>query len=103
MVNANMIGVPELARRFGKSTRWATKVIRRMRHLPCGKELFTTEEWLAEWLAARSIPQNGFMSGYSFMDPLEEFCMNKVIQMMGEMARKGLIEVKRCEPVKVGG
>lgn len=87
----NIIDVPELARRFGKSTRWATKVMRRMRHVPCGRQLFTTEEWLAEWLAARSVPQmNWPQNNY---DPLEEVVGSRLIQLVGELARTGKIRV----------
>jgi len=87
------ITVPVLAKRFGKTTRWAAKLMRRMRHVP-GRDPFTTEEWLAEWLAAKSIPQQSWIDKNAALDPLDSFMMNKVIEMVGNLARAGKIEVR---------
>lgn len=87
------ITVPTLAKRFGKSTRWAAKLMRRMRHVP-GREMFTTEEWLAEWLAAKSIPAQTWIDRSANLDPLDVFLMNKCVEMVGNLARAGKIEVR---------
>ena len=78
------IDVKELARRFKRGNRWATARMREMRHLSAGGDLFTTEEWLLEWLVAESVPQTNWPK--QNMDPLEEAVCSRVIQMMGELA-----------------
>lgn len=83
----------DLAARFGKSNRWAAKLLRRMRHVP-GREPFTTEEWLAEWLAAKSIPQQTWIERSVTIDPLDAFVMRKCVELVGNLARAGKIEVK---------
>jgi hypothetical protein len=89
---AQPISVEALAARFKRGTRWAAARIRQMRHVQTGGDLFTTEEWLAEWLAANSVPQaNWPVHNY---DPLEEIVCSRVIQMVGELARDGKIAVK---------
>ncbi len=86
------IDVKELARRFKRGNRWATARMREMRHLSAGGDLFTTEEWLLEWLVAESVPQTNWPK--QNMDPLEEAVCSRVIQMMGELAKAGYIRVR---------
>lgn len=82
-----------LGARFGRSVRWGTERMREMRHVRIGRELFTTEEWLAEFIAARSIPQTNWPPSTN-MDPLEETVKSVALQVIGELARVGQIEVK---------
>lgn len=94
---AQPIDAAELARRFStprklRGTRWAAAQMRRMRHVVMGGEMFTTEEWLAEWLAAESIPQTNWpLRDY---DPVDEMILSRVIQLMGALAAQGKIQVK---------
>lgn len=84
------ISVDGLARRFGKSNRWAAKLMRQMQHIP-GREPFTTEQWLAEWMAEKSIPRQSWINKSTNIDPLDDFMMRKVVEMIGTLARKGMI------------
>ena len=88
-----MITVPMLAKRFNRGTRWATARMREMRHLEESGALFTTEEWLMEWLVAESIPQTNWPK--QNLDPLEEAVCSRVIQVIGELAAKGRLMVVR--------
>ena len=77
-MNTKPISVEELARRFKRGNRWATARMREMRHSCVGGQLFTTEEWLAEWLAAESVPQTNWPK--QNLDPLEEAVCSRVIE-----------------------
>lgn len=92
MEKTTVISVEELARRFGRSNRWAAALMRRMRHVGTqAHNMYTTEEWLAEWLAAKSVPQmNWPRSNY---DPLEDVVCSRVIQAIGDLAKAGRIQV----------
>lgn len=88
----NPIGIEALGARFGRGSRFGAALMRQMRHVRMGRELFTTEEWLAEWLAAKSVPQTNWPKAN--LDPLEEAVCSRVIQLIGDLARRGVIEVK---------
>lgn len=94
MNRVDVITVAQLAERFGRpfAMRWAKALMRKVRHVEEGGELFTTEEWLAEWLAAECVPQQNWPK--QNLDPLEEAVSSRVIQLIGELARTGKIEVK---------
>jgi hypothetical protein len=85
------ISVAELAKRFQRGTRWASARMRQMRHMKTGGQMFTTEEWLAEWLAAESIPQQNWPK--QNLDPLEEAVCSRVIEVIGDLTRLGKIQV----------
>lgn len=89
----DMITVPMLAKRFNVGTRWATARMREMRHLEESGALFTTEEWLAEWLVAKSVPATNWPK--QNLDPLEEAVCSRVIQVIGDLAAKGRLMVVR--------
>ena len=90
----NPITVAQLAARFGKSTRWAAAFMRRMRHFPgSARTMFTTEEWLAEWVAAKSLPALNWPPFGEQLDPLEEAVCSRAIQLVGELAARGKIRV----------
>ncbi len=88
------ISVEQFQARYfpSKGKRWARARMRKMRHVTEGSDIFTTEEWLAEWLAAAAIPQQNWpVHNY---DPLEEIVLSRVIQMLGALARTGAIKVE---------
>lgn len=85
------ISAEQLARRFGKGMRWAMMRLREMRHTTIGGEMFTTEEWLAEYVAAKTLPAANWPKAN--LDPLEEAVCSRVIQTLGELARLGRIQV----------
>ncbi len=82
-----ILNAERLAARFGKGRRWAAKRLRQMRHVEKGGDIWTTEEWLAEWLAAESVPQTNWPKQH--LDPLEEAVCSRVIQIVGELTKKG--------------
>lgn len=86
-----ILSVHDLAERFNRGTRWAALRMRDMRHMSAGGEMFTTEEWLAEWLAAKSVPQANWPK--QNLDPLEEAVCSRVISLVGDLARSGRIKV----------
>ena len=85
------ISVLELAARFKRGNRWAAALMRQMRHMKTGGQMFTTEEWLAEYLAAESIPQRNWPK--QNLDPLEEAVCSRVIEVIGDLTRLGKIQV----------
>ena len=85
------ISVAELAARFKRGNRWASSLMRQMRHMKTGGQMFTTEEWLAEYLAAESIPQRNWPK--QNLDPLEEAVCSRVIEVIGDLTRLGKIQV----------
>lgn len=91
VVGVRLLDVHDLAERFGRGARWAAIRMREMRHTTIGSELFTTEEWLAEWLAAESVPQTNWPK--QNLDPLEEAVCSRVIALVGDLARAGRIKV----------
>ena len=93
MASIQPISVEDLARRFKRSNRFAARLMRRMRHVP-GRHPYTTEEWLAEWLAAKSVPAQNWPPVGERLDPLEQAVCSRVIEMMGNLARAGKIVVR---------
>lgn len=91
----NPIDVECLGARFNLGSRGGAALMRRMRHVRVGRALFTTEEWLAEWLAAEAVPQQNWPK--QNLDPLEEAVNSRLIQLVGELARSGMIEVKQIK------
>jgi hypothetical protein len=100
MNRVDVITVEQLAARFGYSTnamgrqegmRWAKGLMRKLRHVEESGQLFTTEEWLAEWLAAEAMPQQNWPQ--QNLDPLEEAVCSRVMQLLGSLAAQGKIKV----------
>lgn len=85
------LSVEQLSGRFDLGPRQAAAFMRRLRHVEVAGQWFTTEEWLAEWLAAESVPQGNWPK--QNIDPLEEAVSSRVIQVIGELARAGQIKV----------
>lgn len=94
-----IVTVPDLAERFGKSKRWASARIRKMQHLKDGpRDVYTTEAWLAEWLAKKSIPAMQWPAKNTSYDPWESLVVPRVIEIVGRLADEGKIRVIRDEP-----
>lgn len=83
----------DVATRFKRSVRWAGLRIREMRHVGDGDDLYTTEEWLAEWMAAEAVPAMNWPPPGEPLDPLEEAVCARVIAMVGRLAREGKVQV----------
>lgn len=94
MDGQQMITVDELARRFGKSRQWAGRFIRRIRHVKDGANVWTTEEWLAEWMAEKSIAPEVSRKMTLNLDPLDAFIMAKTVELVGNLARAGKLRVQ---------
>lgn len=89
------VTVAELQRRFGLPTRRrAIALLKRLRHVRAGREWFTTEEWLAEWVAAEAVPAMDWPRPEQSVDPLEECVIGRVIQLVGELAARGAVRVQ---------
>lgn len=89
------ISVADMAARFKRGMRWAAARMREVRHVEIGGELFTTEEWLAEWVTAQSVPQRNWPKAN--LDPLEEAVCGRVIHVLGDLAKAGSIKVLAVE------
>lgn len=99
-----LLSVADLAARFKRGTRWAAARMAEMRHVVTGGRLFTTEEWLAEWLAAESVPQKNWPKAN--YDPLEEVVDSRAIQVIGAWFARGWVkfdEAKMAEAVARAG
>jgi len=87
------ISVEQFGERFDLGPRAAAGLIRKMRHVEQGKHLWTTEEWLAQWAAAKSVPAQNWPPDDVVYDPLEEAVISRVIAMIGRLAAEGTIKV----------
>src|SRR5215471_12780304 len=87
------VGVEELRARFGlRSNRAARGLMRRMAHLSEGRQMWTTEEWLAEW-TARAKCHGALYQPAQNLDPLEEAVVERVVRLVGELAARGTVKV----------
>lgn len=86
------VTVPQLARRFGWSNRRACAFMRQMRHGGrTARDMYTTEEWLAAYLAAESLPaQNWPPPNY---DPLELIVLERALALVEGLVRAGRVQV----------
>ena len=75
-----------------KSRRRAAALMRQMRHVRQGREMWTTEGWLAVWLAERSV--GAAFKRKATYDPLEEAVVERVVHLVGELAARGAIRVR---------
>ena len=86
---ARVVTLEDLRRRFGKPTvRSAKKLLRQMRHVQDGMALYTTEAWLAEFLAARAVPAVQPKKAPSY-NPLEEAVISRAVALVREMVARG--------------
>jgi len=86
----------ELRRRFfpaDENNRRTAALMREMRHVERNAECWTTEGWLAEWLAAEAVPAMKWPPKDPAYDPLEECVATRVISMVRKLAEAGAITV----------
>ena len=76
------------------SRRGAKALMRRMRHIEenRGRELYTTHEWLAEWLAARTLPGMDRPAVLSY-NPLEDAVLQRAVTLISSMVARGELVV----------
>lgn len=76
------------------SRRRAKNLMRRMRHIEenRGRELYTTHEWLAAWLAARALPGMDRPAVLSY-NPLEDAVLQRAVSLISSMAARGELTV----------
>jgi hypothetical protein len=90
---AEIITVGQLASRLDISSRRAAALMRKMRHVQIKQRLWTTEGWLAEWLAAESIPAQNWPPKGQRYDPLEVAVNERVLDLIRRMADAGAVRV----------
>ncbi len=83
------ITAADLARRFGLSQVKAHRWLRELPHVNVGRHRFTTEPWLAGWMAAQvknPPPVNSF-------DPLEGAVIERAIWLIERLVERGRLQV----------
>lgn len=92
---AAVVSLDTLRVRFGlRSRRAARALMRKMRHVSENTsrgEIWTTEAWIAEWLAARCVQGLDKAAARATYDPLEEAVIERTVRLVGELARRGVI------------
>lgn len=91
-----VVTTTELHRRFypaDPTMRRACSLMRQMRHVTRKGETWTTEAWLAEWLAAEALPEMNWPPKDPVYDPLEECVAQRVLALVRKLAEDGLIQV----------
>jgi hypothetical protein len=84
-VEAAILNVDQVRVRLGLSSRnVARRVMREMRHKRRGRDVWTTEEWLAEWLADGTKAMRDPLARQD-MDPLEGAVKRMAREMIGEL------------------
>lgn len=83
----------DLAKRFNIGTRRARHLLRRMNHLCDGRDMWTTEAWLAEWAASQAIPGRDWPQLNRDREPIDEDVVQRAIELIGMMADRGIIHV----------
>lgn len=85
MDGAAIITAEQLRARLGlSSSNVARRVMREMRHKRRGRDCWTTEEWLAEWLANSTKALRDPLAKQD-MDPLEAVAKRLAREMVGEL------------------
>ena len=89
-----VLGLRELRERFGMGPRRARGLMRRMRHLREGRDLFTTEAWLAEYVAAAALPGSHWPATDRDREPVDEDVVKRAVELIGVLAGRGQIKVQ---------
>jgi len=88
------LSIEQLQMRFNlRSGRAACALMRRMKHVREGKRMWTTEGWVAEWLATRAIPSTDLPTKAVNFDPLRRLVVDEVVSLIGTLAEEGKIRV----------
>jgi len=96
MIESATITLAELRRRFfpaDDNNRRACALMREMRHVERGGDMWTTEGWLAEWMTAEALPAMNWPPKGAVYDPLEECVAARVIAIVRKLAEQGAIQV----------
>lgn len=95
-----LVGVRELRERFGLGPRRARRLICRMRHVADGSEVWTTEGWLAEWLASQALPGSDWPAVDRDREPVDEDVVQRAVELVGVLAERGSVIVKSVNGLK---
>ena len=76
------------------SRRGAKALMRRMRHIEedRGRQIFTTHEWLAEWLTVRALPGMDRPAVLNY-NPLEDAVLQRAVALIVSMTARGELTV----------
>lgn len=74
------------------SRRRAKNLMRRMRHIEERREIYTTHEWLAAWLATRALPGMDRPAVLHY-NPLEDAVLQRAVALISSMAARGELTV----------
>lgn len=74
------------------SMRAARALMRSMRHVECARGLWTTEEWVAAWLAARALPGTLPEKAPSY-NPLEAAVVEQTVSVVRALVARGELMV----------
>lgn len=87
------VSAKELGQRFGIGPRRARHLLRRMNHICDGREMWTTEAWLAEWAASQAIPGRDWPQIDRDREPIDEDVVQRAIELIGMLADRGKLKV----------
>ncbi len=89
MKDSRTLTAADIAQRFGIKLSKAHRVMRGLPHVKIGRDLFTTEELLAGWMAANvknpPRPQN--------FDPLMQAAHQIAVYVVEELVRAGKLQI----------
>ena len=83
------ISASQLAQRFGLTKREAQRWLRELPHVQKGRRRFTTEDWLAQWMAAH-LKHAPKVCGTS---PLDSLVAERAAWCVAELVRQGKLAV----------
>lgn len=87
---SDLIDAQELSRRFrGLSQVGANRLMRRLPHMRVGRHRYTTEPWLAGWMASQ-VKHPPMVHG---MEPLDRFVIEGVVRVIEKLVAEGKITV----------
>ena len=76
-----------------KGTRRARWLMRQMRHVKARGEMWTTEQWVAAWLAEKEVRRMPAPKAVNY-DPLEEAVIERAVRLISDLAGRGVIKVQ---------
>jgi hypothetical protein len=88
-MNPSVIGALELAERFHLRLAVARALLRELPHVQIGRRRFTTEAWLAQWMAAQMKNPPPVIC----FDPLEQAVAERAAWLVGQMVDQGKLAV----------
>jgi hypothetical protein len=88
-----IIGVREMRERFALGPRRARALLRRMKHLCEGRDIWTTEQWLAEWCASQAVPGKDWPDFNRDREPIDEDVVQRAVELVGKLAERGAVRI----------